>query len=31
LLARNLRLTAEYTRDIEYRDNRVVVGVVSAF
>jgi hypothetical protein len=31
VLARNLRLLAEYTRDIECKDNRVVLGVVSAF
>jgi len=31
VLARNLRLLAEYTRDIECEDNRLVLGVVSAF
>jgi len=31
VLARNLRLLAEYTRDFECEDNRVVLGVVSAF
>ena len=29
--ARNLRLLAEYTRDIECKDNRIVLGVISAF
>jgi hypothetical protein len=31
LLARNLRLLAEYTRELEDEDNRFVVGVVSGF
>ena len=31
LLARNLRLAAEYTRDIEAENNRVVVGFTTAF
>jgi hypothetical protein len=31
VLARNLRLLAEYTRDLEYKENRIVLGVVSAF
>jgi hypothetical protein len=30
-LARNLRLLGEYTRDVEYKENRIVLGVVSAF
>lgn len=31
VLARNLRLIAEYTRDVEYEFNRVSLGFVSAF
>ncbi|UCG52295.1 MAG: hypothetical protein JSW58_01715 [Candidatus Latescibacterota bacterium] len=31
LLARNLRLIAEYTRDLEFEFNRVVIGFVSGF
>jgi len=31
LLARNLRLVAEYTRDLERKQNRMAVGFVSAF
>ena len=31
ILARNLRLLAEYTRDIECERNRLVLGIVSAF
>lgn len=31
LLARNLRLVAEFTRDLEWDINRAVVGLVSAF
>jgi hypothetical protein len=31
LLARNLRLTGEYTYDFEYKANRVTIGFVSAF
>lgn len=31
LLARNLRLVLEYTRDIQYKYNRAVLGFVSAF
>jgi len=31
LLARNLRLIAEYTRDIEYEVNRITFGLVSGF
>ncbi len=31
LLARNLRLVLEYTRDIQYKANRAVLGFVSAF
>jgi len=31
LLARNLRLVGEYTRDIEAENNRVVVGFTTAF
>ncbi|MCI0514793.1 hypothetical protein L0128_16375 [candidate division KSB1 bacterium] len=31
LLSRNLRLTAEYTRDLEFELNRVVLGLVSGF
>ncbi len=31
LLARNLRLTAEYTRDLRDDSNRVVLGTVTAF
>jgi hypothetical protein len=31
LLSRNLRLVAEYTRDIEAENNRVVVGFTTAF
>ncbi len=31
LVARNLRLLGEYTRDIEQSENRLVLGVVSAF
>lgn len=30
-LARNLRLVTEYTRDLEKKNNRVVLGMVSAF
>ncbi len=31
LVARNLRLIAEYTRDLEYETNRFTLGLVSAF
>ena len=31
MMARNLRLTMEYTRDLEHETNRVVVGTVTAF
>lgn len=31
LVARNLRLIAEYTRDIEYEINRATLGIVSGF
>ena len=31
LVARNLRLAAEFTRDIEYKSNRVALGLVSGF
>lgn len=31
LLARNLRLVAEYTRDLEFEENRVTFGFVSGF
>lgn len=31
LLRRNMRLLAEYTRDLEHFDNRVVLGFASAF
>lgn len=31
LMARNLRLTAEYTRNLEYDKNRLVLGIVSGF
>jgi hypothetical protein len=31
LVARNLRLMAEFTRDIEYKTNRATVGIVSGF
>ena len=31
LLARNLRLVAEYTRDLEYDLNKIVMGFVSAY
>ncbi|MFC1568879.1 hypothetical protein ACFL4L_01470 [bacterium] len=31
LIARNLRLTAEYTRNLEYDKNRFVLGMISGF
>jgi hypothetical protein len=31
LVARNLRLLTEYTRDLELEKNRVVLGVIGAF
>jgi len=31
LLARNLRLTGEYTYDFEYEANLITIGFVSAF
>ena len=31
LMARNLRVTAEFTRDLEYDKNRFVLGLVSGF
>ena len=31
LVARNLRLLAEFTRDIEFERNRLLLGIVSAF
>jgi hypothetical protein len=31
LVARNLRLIAEYTRDLEFKMNRFTLGMVSGF
>ena len=31
VVARNLRLSLEYTRDIEWEKNRIVLGLISAF